>query len=844
MPPRRASRINRNDGGDNPNIVEIIAQQLQAAIPQIVTQEFLACRPRYFDGKGGVIALTRWIEKMDSVMDISGYVDSQKVKYSASSLINKALTWWNIQIQARGRDAVVGMTWEDFKALLVEEFCPSNEMEKLELEFWNHSMVGANHAAYTDKFHELAKLVPHLVTPESKRIDRCGTLPKPGKKRKDNAESRKQRGSWSDNKRAKVGKGFAATGPIKKEYTVMNLLNVKSSVLRSSLAIEIASSKMIETNRVVRGCTLVLEGFSFTIDLIPFRNGSFDVIMGMDWLSKHKAAITCHEKVVRISLANGEVLQVQGERTGENPKSLMSTIVDEQKVEDRPIVQNFPKVFPKDLSGLPPHRQVEFCIDLIPRATPVAKSPYRLPPSEMQELSEQLQELQDKGFIRPSHSPWGALVLFVKKKDGSFQMCIDYLELNKLTIKNRYPLPRINDLFDQLQGSRYFYKIDLHSGYHQLRVHESDIPNTDFRTRYGHFKFTVMPFGLTNAPAVFMDLMNRVCKPYLDKFVIVFIKRILIYSKSKKDHEIHLKFILELLEKEKLFAKFSKYEFWPKEVHFLRHVVNNNGIHVDPSKIEAVKNWKAPKSPSEIRSFLGLADDFVVYCDALNQGFGCVLMQRGKVIAYACRQLKIYEKNYTTHDLELGRWAVVFALKNWRYYLYGTKSVIYMDYKSLQRIFDPKELNMRQRQWIELFSDYDCDIRYHLGKANVVADMLSRKERVKPRRVENTPVEMLCGLEQQMEKREDGGLYFLDRIWVPLIGNVRIVIMDEAHATRYFVHPGVDKMYHDLRDMYWWPGMKKDIAIYVSRCLTCSKVKAKHQRPSGLLQQQEITEWK
>ncbi|GJS85021.1 putative reverse transcriptase domain-containing protein [Tanacetum coccineum] len=281
----------------------------------------------------------------------------------------------------------------------------------------------------------------------------------------------------------------------------------------------------------------------------------------------------------------------------------------------------------------------------IHRALPVVKSPYRLAPSEMLELSNQLKELQEKGFIRPSHSPWGAPVLFVKKKDGSMRMCIDYRELNKLTIKNRYPLPRIDDLFDQLQGACCFSKIDLRSGYHQLRVREEDIPKTAFRTRYGHFEFTVMPFGLTNAPAIFMDLMNRVCKPYLDKFVIVFIDDILIYSKSEEEHEVHLKTILDLLKKEKLYAKFSKCEFWLKEVQFLGHVVNRDGIHVDPSKVESVKNWKIPESSTKIRSFLGLTDeafsilkeklcnalvlalpdgpdDFVVYCDALKQGFG------------------------------------------------------------------------------------------------------------------------------------------------------------------------------------------------------------------------------
>src|ERR1044071_3829621 len=509
-----------------------------------------------------------------------------------------------------------------------------------------------------------------------------------------------------------------------------------------------------------------------------------------------------------------------------------------------------------------------------------------------------LQELTDKGFIRPSSSPWGAPVLFVKKKDGSFRMCIDYRELNKLTIKNRYPLPRIDDLFDQLQGSTCFSKIDLRSGYHQLRVHEDDVPKTAFRTRYGHYEFLVMPFGLTNAPAVFMDLMNQVCKPFLDKFVIVFIDDILIYSKTKSAHEQHLRQILSLLKNEQRYAKFSKCEFWLKEVQFLGHIISDKGIHVDPAKIEAVKNWITPKSPTEIRSFLGLAgyyrrfilnfsmialpltsltdkdkpyvwgpsqeeafqtlkqklcdapiltlpdgnEDFVVYCDASNQGLGCVLMQRGKVIAYASRQLKNHEKNYTTHDLELG--AVVFALKIWRHYLYGTKCVIFTDHKSLQHIFNQKDLNIRQRRWVELLNDYDCEIRYHPGKANVVADALSRKshavlcnireiDRLRSSQFQNdlfnrirdaqhTSVnentlyeEMSCGAELHLESKANGILYYLDRIWVPNRDDLRTLIMNEAHKSRYSIHPGADKMYQDLRLNYWWPGMKKDIAFCV-----------------------------
>ncbi|GJR26489.1 putative reverse transcriptase domain-containing protein [Tanacetum coccineum] len=548
-------------------------------------------------------------------------------------------------------------------------------------------------------------------------------------------------------------------------------------------------------------------------------------------------------------------------------------------------------------------------IDLVPGVAPVARAPYRLAPSEMKELSEQLQELSDKGFIRPSSSPWGAPVLFVKKKDGSFRMCIDYRELNKLTVKNRYPLPRIDDLFDQLQGSSVYSKIDLRSGYHQLRVREEDIPKTAFRTRYGHYEFQVMPFGLTNAPAVFMDLMNRVCKPYLDKFVIVFIDDILIYSKDKKEHEEHLKAILELLKKEELYAKFSKCEFWIPKVQFLGHVIDCQGIHVDPAKIESIKDWASPKTPTEIRQFLGLAgyyrrfiegfskiakpmtkltqkkvafewgdkqeaafqtlknklcsapilalpqgaENFIVYCDASHKGLGAVLMQNEKVIAYASRQLKIHEKNYTTHDLELG--AVVFALKIWRHYLYGTKCTVFTDHKSLQHILDQKELNMRQRRWLELLSDYHCEIRYHLGKANVVTNALSRKERIKPLRTEaqkpeNLKNEDVGGMirrditKEKLEPRADGTLCLNGRSWLPCYGDLRTVIMHESHKSKYSVHPGSDKMYQDMKKLYWWPNMKADIATYVSKCLTYARVKAEHQRPSGLLVQPKIPQWK
>ena len=1081
-----------------------VGQETETSRQGCSYKTFIACKPSEFKGTEGAVGVLRWIEAMEAIIDISECADNRKVKYAACSFRGKALTWWNTQVQARGRDGANSMTWEELKELLLKEYCPDNEMQKLEAEFWNLTMSGSEHASYTNRFHELARLVPHLVTPENKRIERyiwglvpqirgfvraskpatlqsaimlagtmtddvvrAGTLSKsntsekrrmndqPDRRSRQGSEKRQntarnygvatqtahvlERRTYSGDapkcakcplhhhgqcskcekcnrvghfaKYCKIdapracyecgspdhmknacpkltrgnenrygngggqarGRAFTIgandtrqdpnvvtgtflinniyasilfdTGADKSfvSHDFSTLLELPTSKLLNPYAIELANGKLLEAKDVILNCTLSIEDHPFSIDLIPIELGSFDVVVGMDWLSANRAEVLCYDKAIRIPLAEDETLLVQGERPGRelriiscmkackylNKKchAFLAHVTERKpeakKMQDIPIVKDFAEVFPEDLPGVPPLRQVEFRIDLIPGAAPVAKAPYRLAPSEMQELSSQLQELLDKGFIRPSYSPWGAPVLFVKKKDGSFRMCIDYRELNKLTVKNRYPLPRIDDLFDQLQGSTFFSKIDLRSGYHQLRVQEDDIPKTAFRTRYGHYEFLVMPFGLTNAPAVFMDLMNRVCKPYLDQFVIVFIDDILIYSRTKEDHEQHLRLILELLGKEKLYAKFSKCEFWLREVHFLGHVINDKGIHVDPAKIEAVKNWEAPKTPSEIRSFLGLAgyyrrfiknfskialpltaltqkekkfewgelqtkafeelkrrlcdapilslpdgtEDFVVFCDASIQGLGCVLMQRDKVIAYASRQLKVHEKNYTTHDLELG--AVVFALKIWRHYLYGTKCTIFTDHKSLQHIFDQKELNMRQRRWVELLNDYDCDIKYHPGKANVVADALSRKERAKPLRVkafsmtvqtslktqiqsaqtealkeEKLKDEFLYGLVKQLEFKPDGVHYFNDRIWIPSFGEIRKTILDEAHKSRYSIHPGSDKMYKDLKEFYWWPSMKKEIATYVGKCLTCSKVKAEHQKPSGLLQQPEIPQWK
>ncbi|KAD6454703.1 hypothetical protein E3N88_09409 [Mikania micrantha] len=806
----------------------------------------------------GAAGLLRWIEEMETKLKISQCLEEHKVSYAACSFKESALTWWNTQAKTLGSATVDSMGWNEFKTLIRSEYCPLTVIQKLQEEFWNHTMIGADCLAYTHRFHELTCLLPDMFPTEAALIEKYinGLVPQirgmvtaaepttlkraillttkltdeavrsgmlvtktqtavgrsdvgtsnvsKGTKRKWFGKSKarapaeinqskqtvKNYGAVTTEKKTYIGQSpkctrcsFHHTGqcptcancnrvghytkycnlPARQpnqapqqttqtnrscykcgspDHLIRNcpnnnntnqgneargrafqigatearhdanivtgtfllnnlyasvlfdtgadksfispefasLLSLPAVELETPYVIELANGKLIKTNSVIQGCSLNLNDHLFNIDLLPIELGSFDVVVGMDWLSINQAEVICQTKVIRIPIPEGNTLIVQGERAGrklgiiscmQTQKCLrkgclaflayvINNSSSQKRIEDIPVVKDFPEVFPDDISGLPPVRQVEFRIDLIPGAAPVAKAPYRLAPSEMQELSGQLQELMDR----------------------------------------------------------------------------------------------------------------------------------------------------------------------------------SEGI-----------------------------DNFTVYCDASRQGLGCVLMQNDKVIAYASRQLKVHEKNYTTHDLELG--AVVFALKIWRHYLYGTKCIIYTDHKSLQHILDQKMLNMRQRRWVELLNDYDCEIRYHPGKANVVADALSRKERVKPLRAKalgmtiqtslipqikeaqqqalQTPnylAEELKGLDKKLEVKTDGMLYFKSRIWVPLFGNTRSIILDEAHKSRYSIHPGADKMYKDLKDFYWWPGMKKHIAEYVGRCLTCLRVKDEHQRPSGLLQQPEIPMWK
>nr|GEZ21103.1 retrotransposon protein, putative, Ty3-gypsy subclass [Tanacetum cinerariifolium] len=480
------------------------------------------------------------------------------------------------------REVANARSWAEVKQMMTDEFCPTKEVQRLEDELRYLKLRDMNIAAYTERFNELALLCPDAFPNEKKKVDLyIKGLPE-------------------------IIKGHKA-----KDCQCKN----------------VAPSAAVQPNIVCYNCEERGHKNSECPKKADQRGGN----------RQGQAYVICDAE------HNQGPNEIHRKRIPVVPSSSNGDRTTKKQLQDMPVICIFPEVFPVDLPGLPPPRQVEFKIELILGAAPIVCAPYCLAPSELKELLDQLKELSEKGFIRPSSSPWGAPVLFVKKKDGSFRMCIDYKELNKLTVKNWYPLSRIDDLFDQLQGSSVYSKIDLWSGYYQLRIREEDIPITAFRTRYGHFEFQVMPFGLTNAPA------------------------------NKEDHEEHLKTILELLKNEKLYAKFSKCDFLLESVHFL------------------------------------------------------VLMQREKVIAYASRQLKKHDENYTIHDLELG--AVVFALRLWRHYLYGSKCTVYTSHKSLQYILDKKELNMRQRRWIDLLSDYDCEIRYHPGKGNVVADALSRKDR-------------------------------------------------------------------------------------------------------------------
>ncbi|GJS22059.1 putative reverse transcriptase domain-containing protein [Tanacetum coccineum] len=751
----------------------------------------MKCNPIVFHGTKWAVELRRWFEKTEMVFGIGECAKGKKgkkVKFVAATLQGPALTWWNTKIETMELEVVNQIPWTKMKQMMTTEFCPAEEVQRIEHELWNLKVKEYNIIAYTQRglsenikgevtsskptnLSEAVRMAHKLMeqklqtkkardmegnkrkwenfqtkttTPNESNVPagplplcnccfvchigpcmiQCHNYGKVGYKSRNHYPKKNKPQGGNASGRANVFKDADKQGP--------NVVtDINPDKLDVSYEVELADGKVVSTNSVLRGCTLNLVKHLFEIDLMPIELGTFDIIIGMDWLAERNAVIVYGEKVVRIPCRD-KTLIVEGDKG-------LSRL----------------KVFSNDLLGLPPPRQVEFLIDFVPGAASVARAPYRLAPSEMKELSVQLQELLEKGFIRSSLSSWGAPVLFVKKKNGSFQMCIDYRQLKKLTIKNCYPLPRIDDFFDQLQDS----------------------------------------------------------------------------------------------------------------VQFLGYVIDNKGVHVNPAKIEAIKNLAATMTPTELtqkdkkyewgkeeeEAFQLLkqklcsapilassegTEDFMVYCDASLKGFVAVLMQREKVIAYASQQLKVHEENYTTYDLELG--VVVFALRLWRHYLYRTKCAIFNDHKSLHYILNQKELNMRQRRWIELLSDYDFKIRYHPGKENVVANALSQKERIKLLRVRalvmtvhnNPPNQILDAQKEAMKRKNvkaeklgrlieqifkfysDRTRCFGKRVWLPRFGGPKDLIMHESHKSNYSIHLESDKMYQDLKQLYWWRNMKADIATY------------------------------
>eukprot|EP00253_Pinus_taeda_P017798 PITA_17798 len=584
---------------------------------------------------------------------------------------------------------------------------------------------------------------------------------------------------------------------------IVEQCKLQSEKFRNPWLVQLSTGAKRRVLAKINKCPLTIAGQPIVADLNILPLGSYDVLIGMDWLEKHWSLVNCKTKTIYCKDDHGEQQELQGIKHPVQIRPITASQlakcikkkcqiyaiqVGYANQKDKtamlgniPVVQEFVDVFPEEVPGLPPKRDVDFTIELILGAAPVSRVPYRMSVPELTELKMQLQELLDKNYIRPSVSPWGAPVLFVRKKDGTFRMCIDYRQLNKLVIKNKYPLPRIDELFDQVKGATIFSKIDLRSGYHQIIIKEEDIAKATFRTQYGHYEFVVLPFGLTNAPTTFMCLMNSVFHKFLDKFVLIFIDDILIYSRSRKEHEEHLRVVLQTLREHQLYAKFSKCDFFKEEIQYLGHVISKEGIAVDPEKIRTIMEWPIPKDVADIRSFMGLAGyyrrfgegfskvaypitslqkkgkvfkwtsecqrsfeqlkhllttapilsiadpnkEYVVCTDASREGVGGVLMQEGRVIAYESRKLKEHEQKYSAYDLELA--AVIHALKMWRHYLLGRKFLLLTDHHSLTNYFSQPTLNTRQAQWEDFLSGFDFEIKHLKGKENRVADALSRK---------------------------------------------------------------------------------------------------------------------
>ncbi|WVZ80451.1 hypothetical protein U9M48_027924 [Paspalum notatum var. saurae] len=776
--------------------------------------------PLTFSHSADPLQADDWLCAVERQLDIAQCNDRERVLYAAGQLRGAALDWWE-SYRPQDREC---FTWAQFRERFRSHHVPAGIMKMKKREFLSLKQGNMSVTEYRDKFLQLARYAPTEVAEDGDKqehfleglndnlqlqlmnntfnnfnhlVDRALLTEQ---KRREIEERKRKLNPASSNSNTRPRYRRAGTG------------NGQSNLPAPNQA----------TAPIIRNC---------------YKCGD----------SGHLANKCPHRGQQQQGRQNVSQQQQQGcpNQQQKAPHQGKVNHVTAESAAEAPNV----------VLGMPPDRDIEFLIELLPGTAPIATRQYRMAPIEHEEVKKNIDELLAKGYIRPSSSPWAFPVLLVEKKDTDVKrMCVDYRALNKVTIKNKYPLPRIDDLFDQLQGACVFSKIDLRSGYHQLKIRPSDIPKIAFITKYGLYEYTVMSFGLTNAPAYFMQLMNSVFMDSLDKFVVVFIDDILIYSKTEAEHEEHLRLVLQRPREHKLYAKFSKCEFWIDEIRFLGHVVSKGGIAGDPSKVSTVMNRKVPEIPKEVRGFLGLAGyyrrfienflriakpmtsllekdaefkwtnaqqaafdelkkrltiapvltlpdqqkKFIVYCDASRDGLGCVLMQEDA----------LSRKSYA--NIALG-------------------------------FMMPHEL-------CEEFKRLSLGFLHHTIAAAFVAEPILKQEiREHQKNDEKLPKirELLkLGKAPHFRKDEQGTLWYKNRICVPNVDSIRKLILSEAHDTAYSIHPGSTKMYYDLKERFWWYGMKRAVAEYVAIYDTCQRVKAEHQRPAGLLQPLKVPEWK
>ncbi|GJT54002.1 putative reverse transcriptase domain-containing protein [Tanacetum coccineum] len=870
-------------------------------------QDFLKCKPHNFSGTEGVVGLTRWFEKMETVFNISNCPSKYQVKYATCTLQDSALTWWNSHKRTIGVEAAYAMNWVELMKLMTEVYCPRNEIQKMETELWNLAVKGNDLTAYTQRFQELILLCTRMVPDEEDRVERfIGGLPDniQGNVIAANPARLQDAIRIANQLMDKKVQGYAARSAENKRRMESNLRDNRGQqppFKRQNTSGQNVARAYTAGNNERKGyagplpycnkCRMHHEG------LCTMRCGNCKRVGHQT--RDCRAAIAPNTQRAPVGNQQGIICyecgrpghfrkdcpKMRNQNRGNQTRNKNGNKTGNQTRNQTGGNETTARAYAIGGGGTNPDSNVV-------TGTFLLNNCY---------ASMLFDSGADRSFVSTTFS--ALLDVTPTTLDTSYAVELADGRISETNIVLRgCTLGLLGHPFDidlmpvELGSFDVIIGMDWLAKYHALIVCDEKV----VRIPYGNEVLIIRGDSCDGGSKLNIISCTKTQK-YIEKGCQVYLAQVTAVQ-YKKEYEGHLKLILKLLKEQELYAKFSKCEFWLSKVQFFGHVIDSEDIHVDPAKIEAIKDWASPKTPTEIHQFLGLAgyyrrfiegfskiarpmtkltqksvkfdwgekaevafqllkqklcsapilalqkgsENFVVYCDASHKGLGAVLMQKEKVVAYASRQLKVHEKNYTTHDLKLG--AV--------------------------HILDQKELNMRQRHWLELLSDYDCEIRYHPRKANVVADALSRKEISKPLRVQalvmtiglNLPKQILSaqsearkeenrkeenfinedlqGMINKLEPRADGTLCLNNRSWIPCLGDLRALIMHESHKSKYSIHPGSDKMYQDLKKLYWWPNMKAKIAKYVSKCLTCAKVKIEYQKPSGLLVQPEIPQWK